>query len=731
MKKLSPVEIWGGIECSVNRIKDVFYDQLEFGEYYGCESKTEAILSLGLKTLRFPILWEKHMPLADTEPDWRWAEDQLKKLKNKNIEPLVGLLHHGSGPSFTNLLDDNFPILFAGYAARVAKKFPWLTLYNPINEPLTTARFSGLYGIWYPHKSNDVSFIRMLLNELKGVNLAMAEIRKVNPAAKLVQTEDLAKTYSTPLLSYQADFENQRRWLTYDILSGKFNTDHPLWGYFKRLGIEASQLQFFIDNPCMPDILGLNHYITSERYLDENVAHYSPDAVGENALHHYADVEAVRVQLKEPAGLAVLLREAWVRYQLPIAITEVHLHCTREEQLRWLKEVYDTAVSLKNEGINIAAITVWALLGSYGWDRLLTSLPGTYETGVFDTSGGKIRPTALKEMIHCLINNSPGLHHIVALPGWWKRNERYFAPCEPTPFRQSMLNRPVVIIGRHGNLGKAFARICLQRNLPNVLLGREEADITNSQELGNVIAAHKPWAVINAAGFTDIDNAEEERNLCFRENYLGPKKLAIICQRLHIPLVCFSSDQVFDGTKNTPYKESDEACAVNILGCSKQLMEDAVTRAHPSALIVRAGPFFGEGHTSDFVTRLISTISAGNRFVAEDDITVSPSYIPHLVNATLDLLIDKEKGIWHLSNKGAITLYEWAKSIAVNAGLNEQLVVAGPGTKKNWYRPRYSVLESEKYFLMPPLEHAMNEYLRINKETKIFSTIKKQGYEGI
>ncbi|MEO6357860.1 MAG: family 1 glycosylhydrolase, partial [Ferruginibacter sp.] len=692
MKTVLPIELWGGVECSVNRVGDVFNDQLELAGYYGNSSKTDAILSLNLKTLRIPILWEKHHPVADTEPDWRWAEEQLASLKAGNTEPLVGLLHHGSGPAFTNLLDKNFPRLFAAYAAKVAKKFPWITLYNPINEPLTTARFSGLYGLWYPHKKNDVSFIRILLNELKAISLAMTEIRKINPAAKLVQTEDLGKTFSTPLLSYQANFENQRRWLTYDILSGKFDAMHPLWGYFMRLGIEEDEIQFFIDNPCTPDILGLNHYVTSERYLDENIDYYPPHTVGGNALHQYADVEAVRVPIKEPTGLSVLLREVWERYQIPIAITEVHLHCSREEQLRWLKEVYDTARALKYAGIDIIAVTVWALLGSYGWDKLLTSFPGTYETGVFDTSGNKIRPTALKELINCLTNNTSDLDHIAALSGWWKSNERYFYPGISAPSHESLQTRPIVIIGKSGTLGKAFSTICLQRNLPNVLLGRDEADITNLMKLKNMIARYRPWAIINAAGFTDVDKAEEQRNLCYRENYLGPRTLAMACEGLNIQLLCFSCDQVFDGSQKRPYKESDTAGALNIYGHSKQLMENLLTADSPSTLIVRTGPLFG--YEEDFISKVISTLSGGKSFVADSDITVSPTYIPHLVHASLDLLIDKEKGIWHLSNKGAVTWYEWAKVMAINAGLDEQLIVEGAGANTAVSRPFNSGLQS-------------------------------------
>ncbi len=260
--------------------------------------------------------------------------------------------------------------------------------YTPINEPLTTARFSGLYGFWYPHKKNDVSFIRMLLNQLKATVLAMVEIRKVNPGAQFIQTEDLGKTYSTALLSYQAAFENNRRWLTYDILCGKFNETHPLWNYFSRLGIEKETLQFFIDHPCVPDIIGVNHYITSERWLDENIENYPPQFIGGNGIHQYVDVEAVRVHMDELHGIRILLQEIWNRYKIPIAITEVHLHCTREEQLRWFKEVYDTVIKLRNNGVDIIAVTAWALFGSFGWSKLLTCSYDEceYETGAFDIS---------------------------------------------------------------------------------------------------------------------------------------------------------------------------------------------------------------------------------------------------------------------------------------------------------------------------------------------------------
>src|SRR5947209_17075154 len=139
------------------------------------------------------------------------------------IEPIVGLVHHGSGPFGTSLLDDGFANGLATFAREVAERYPWVTRYTPVNEPLTTARFSALYGHWYPHARDDRLFARAAVNQLRATQLAMRAIREINSDAILVQTEDLGKTYSTPALRYQAKFENERRWLTFDALSGAWD----------------------------------------------------------------------------------------------------------------------------------------------------------------------------------------------------------------------------------------------------------------------------------------------------------------------------------------------------------------------------------------------------------------------------------------------------------------------------------------------------------------------------
>ena len=225
----SPLQLWGGAECTIVRLGDSWRDQGEETGHARRRSDFEAMADLGLKRIRFPILWERIAPDRPDRLDFGWTDDRLALLRERGVEVIAGLLHHGSGPAYTDLLDPDFPAKLADYAARVAERYPWIDMWTPVNEPLTTARFSGLYGHWYPHRRDESAFLRALANECAGTLEAMAAIRAVRPDALLVQTEDLGKTFATPPLRHQAEHENKRRWLSFDLLCGRVDSRHPFW----------------------------------------------------------------------------------------------------------------------------------------------------------------------------------------------------------------------------------------------------------------------------------------------------------------------------------------------------------------------------------------------------------------------------------------------------------------------------------------------------------------------
>src|SRR5215203_365788 len=309
-----PLQLWGGMECTVARIGDHYVDQVARTGHHERRGDLDRFAGLGLRTLRYPVLWERTVGEEAGAYDWRWSDQRLARLRDLGITPIVGLLHHGSGPRWTSLTDPAFPERLAAYTGAVAARYPWVQDYTPINEPLTTARFSGLYGHWYPHGCDDLTFFRTLLNQCRAVVLAMREIRKINPDARLIQTEDLGKTHGTSVLAYQVDLENERRFLSFDLLCGRVSEDHRLWSYLTRNGVAPHELEWFQEHACQPNILGINHYLSSERFLDHRLDRYPPDSWGGNGRHQYADVLASRVLEEGPAGPRALLSEVWDRF---------------------------------------------------------------------------------------------------------------------------------------------------------------------------------------------------------------------------------------------------------------------------------------------------------------------------------------------------------------------------------------------------------------------------------
>jgi dTDP-4-dehydrorhamnose reductase len=219
--------------------------------------------------------------------------------------------------------------------------------------------------------------------------------------------------------------------------------------------------------------------------------------------------------------------------------------------------------------------------------------------------------------------------------------------------------------------------------------------------------------VVNAAGYVRVDVAEGDADACHRLNALAAETLARACAAAGIPLVAFSSDLVFDGEKDAPYVESDRVAPLGVYGRSKADCESRVLAAHPGALVVRTAAFFGPWDEWNFITRTLASLAMGVPVDAADDLVVSPTYVPDLVHATLDLLIDGERGIWHLANAGETTWADLARAAARGADLDETLVRGRPHTELGLVarRPRAVPLASERGRIMPALEAALGAYL--------------------
>lgn len=715
---MSKLELWGGHECSVSRVGDIFTDQTVLGGHHARASDIDAFASLGLKAIRYPVLWERIAPEAPEESDWRWTDHRLAKLRELRIRVIAGLVHHGSGPRYVDLLSDRFASGLAVHARQAAERYPWIEDWTPVNEPLTTARFSALYGHWYPHARDERSFWRALLNQIDATRFAMREIRRVIPRARLVQTDDLGRTYAVDDLADQASFDNTRRWMSWDLLFGRVTASHPLWKRLVDFGLEG-RLRAIADDPCPPEIVGLNHYLTSERFLDTRSERYPGAPVDGNGRERYVDVEAVRVMAPAPAGLENACREAWRRYGAPIALTEVHNGCTREEQVRWFAEAWRCARRLRCEGIDVRAVTAWSLLGAFDWDSLLTRRLGHYEMGVFDVSSGAPRPTALARYIQKL-SEDEGAEPGIGGDGWWRRDIRLtFPPAESPRWGASYTpaatrGAPLLILGSSGTLGQALGRACIHRDLTCVLTGRHELPLCDEAKLWGALRKLKPRAVINATGWVRVDDAEREAEACRRANFEGAVLLARACAEAGVHSVTFSSDLVFDGATTRPYLESDAPNPLNVYGSSKAEAERAILELGASALIVRTAAFFSPFDNYNFAAWIVRELSEGRLADCASDLVVSPTYTPALANAVLDLVIDEESGFWHLSNGAGVSWAEFGRLIARAAKLDVERVRPRAAQELSWPAPRpvYSALGSARGKLLPELDESLAAFAR-------------------
>lgn len=605
-----PLELWGGVECTIARVGDDYRDQLEETGHAGRREDVDRIASLGVTRVRYPILWERIAPDRPDRCDFAWTDDRLAMLRERGIAVAAGLVHHGSGPRYTSLIDPGFPAKLADFAARVADRYPWIDLWTPVNEPLTTARFAGLYGHWYPHGRDTGTMLRALFNECKATAAAMTAIRAVNPAAQLLQTEDLGKSFSTPPLRYQADHENERRWLSFDLLAGRVDPEHMFWSWLRDAGVSEAELEGLLDGSGKPDVLGINHYLTSERFLDHRLTLY-PGEPGGNGRDSYHDVEAVRVeQLDRHTGIGPRLQEAWRRYGLPIAITEVHHGCTRDEQLRWFVAVWKAAEAQRRLGVDLRGVTLWSLFGNVDWRSLLTRREGLYDVGVFDARDGVPRPTVIAAAARAFASGEDFDHPVLDMPGWWRRPQRLY-PWHGGCKTLEGDGRSLLIVADNEPLGPAFADIAEHRGLPFCIVapaGIEEA-----------LAGRQIWAVIDAAGIAGRSEALAASGL---------------------PLVTFGSD------------------------------------AGDQALTIRSGPLFSASDDRNFAWQALASLARGESVRASRTAFVSPTFVPDLCHAVLDLLIDGETGVWHLANRGRLSWHDFARRLAEAKGHDLSLILA-------------------------------------------------------
>ena len=282
----------------------------------------------------------------------------------------------------------------------------------------------------------------------------------------------------------------------------------------------------------------------------------------------------------------------------------------------------------------------------------------------------------------------------------------------------------VLVTGARGQLGSELVRQALQRGWLVVPLARSDLDIVNRAAVGRAIETAKPSAVLNAAAYTRVDDAERDPDEAMRVNAEGPRTLARACREEGIPIVHFSTDYVFDGRSSHPYRPDDPPSPLGAYGRSKWEGERAVREETDRHIILRTAWLFGvQGH--NFVKSILRRAGNGERLRVVDDQVGSPTAADDLARAALTALEHARDtgagwGVQHFVNAGQTTWHGFAERIIARARgpllMREIERIASADLDLPAPRPAYSVLDTtsfvETFGLEPrPWEIALDQVL--------------------
>jgi dTDP-4-dehydrorhamnose reductase len=251
----------------------------------------------------------------------------------------------------------------------------------------------------------------------------------------------------------------------------------------------------------------------------------------------------------------------------------------------------------------------------------------------------------------------------------------------------------VLVTGAKGQLGTDLVLLLSDRGYEVYGYGKEELDITNFDQVKRVIREIHPDVVIHTAAYTKVDLAESEPDQAFLINSYGTRNVAVVSEAVGAKLVYISTDYVFDGTATTPYNEFALTNPQSVYGKSKLAGEQFVRDLHSKFFIVRTSWVFGK-HGNNFVKTMLKLAKERNELMVVNDQVGCPTYTVDLANCILDLIQTEKYGIYHVSNSGQCSWYEFAKAIFEEAKIK---VKVNPCMTKDFPRPAprpaYSVFQ--------------------------------------
>ena len=275
----------------------------------------------------------------------------------------------------------------------------------------------------------------------------------------------------------------------------------------------------------------------------------------------------------------------------------------------------------------------------------------------------------------------------------------------------------VFVTGVKGQLGYDVVRELEKRGLTAIGVDIEEMDITDAASVDKVITEANPDAVIHCAAYTAVDAAEDNEAICRRVNVDGPRNIARTCKKLGIKMIQISTDYVFNGEGEKPWEPGDPVGPKTVYGQTKYEGEVAVREELDEFFIVRIAWAFGK-NGKNFVKTMLRLAETHDSLTVVADQYGSPTYTYDLARLLVDMIQTDKYGIYHATNEGFCSWYEFAKAIFEKAGKNvtvKPVTTAEYGAKA--YRPANSRLSKEKltengFERLPAWEDALERYLK-------------------
>jgi len=268
----------------------------------------------------------------------------------------------------------------------------------------------------------------------------------------------------------------------------------------------------------------------------------------------------------------------------------------------------------------------------------------------------------------------------------------------------------VLVTGAGGQLGLELAEALPGRGHETVALSRAELDVADPGAVEEVLGAHAPDLVVNAAAYTNVDGCETEGDLAYAVNALGPRNLAQACGRLGSELLHVSTNYVFDGEADRPYEPFDLPNPISAYGRTKLAGEELVRGLTSRWYIVRSAGVYGRGH--NFVRTMLRLGAERDTLKVKDDEFISPTYARDLAEGIAEILEAGRYGLYHLTNAGSCSWYEFTREIFRLAGIEAEVVpIPASEYPLPAARPANGVLSSLGSFELRRWEEALVDYL--------------------